>query len=634
MRINVQKVMVLGPNSKKRLFFKRAQELGIAEFIGTHPEGVDKPADIQNYMDALHILRAMVPVEQAAQTDYHSAHILARNTNEHQETIEHLLEKKRILEKEISRVEPFGDFSTYDLSSLQKQSGRIFQFFFSKGFKSHDELIHLNTFVGLEYYLSIATERRAYDGFIEIIIDKSAPELREELAEIEKNIDHLEIELSSMAHHKSLLQKGLINALNRYHLSEAIDKVDTYIEDKAFAVEAWVPKNKRTLLEGLTLELDLLLEPIQIEKSDKRPTFLENKGLARLGEDLVGIYDTPGSKDRDPSLWVFIFFGIFFSMIVADAGYGMLICLISIYIYHKYGKKKEGAMRRFSKLCLALSIGCIFWGIMLTSFFGVPVSPNNPMRKVSIIHYVVQQKAEYLMSKKGAAYNEIIKEYPKLADAKTPMEFLTTIKKQTDTGEKYIIYDKFSDNILIELAIFVGFIHICLSFIRYLDRAWAGLGWVIFMIGGYLFFPQMIDATSFIYFVFKIPQVGTPIIGLYMIYSGIALAVILAIVQNRLGGLGEIQLVIQVFSDVMSYLRIYALSLAGMIMATTFDHIGTTVPFYIGIFILIAGHTINFVLALMGGVIHGLRLNFIEWYHYSFVGGGRKFRPLSLLQID
>lgn len=634
MRIDVEKVLILGPNSVKRTFFKQVQELGIVEFISHHPERVDKPADIQNFMDALHVLRTMVPVKQAPEADFQSAHVLAHQTNEHKERLEHLLEQKRILEKDIARVAPFGDFSTYDLHALEKESGLIFQFFFSKNLQSHEELIHVGASMGLEYFLSIAKERKSFDGYIEMLIDKSEPELKEELAEVEREIDHLDIQLSTMAHHKELLKKGLINALNRYHLSEAIDKVDTYIEDKAFAIEAWVPKNKRHQLEELASELDLLLEPIQMEKSDRPPTYLENKRLARLGEDLVNIYDIPSSNDRDPSLWVFIAFGIFFSMIVADAGYGLLICAISLYLYFKVGRKKPGAIRRFSKLSLALSIGCIFWGIMLTSFFGISVSPESPLRKVSAVHYAVVRKADYLMHRKGPTYQELIKEYPKLAEAKTPMQFLMGVSKETDTGEKFVVYSNFTDNILIELAIFIGFVHLSLSFLRYLDRSWAGIGWVLFMIGGYLYFPQMIQATSFIYYLFGIPQTGSPEVGLYLIYCGIGLAVVLAIIQHRLKGLAEIQLIIQVFADVMSYLRIYALSLAGMIMGETFDHIGTSVPIYVGIFIILAGHSINFVLALMGGVIHGLRLNFIEWYHYSFEGGGNKWKPLTLLKID
>ncbi len=123
-------------------------------------------------------------------------------------------------------------------------------------------------------------------------------------------------------------------------------------------------------------------------------------------------------------------------------------------------------------------------------------------------------------------------------------------------------------------------------------------------------------------------------IGRILVYGGLSLAVILAVLQRRLVGVTEILGVIQVFADVMSYLRIYALSLAGMIMGSTFNRIAMGMPWYFGIFILLGGHTVNFTLALMGAIIHGLRLNFIEWYHWSFEGGGKPFEPLKLLKFE
>jgi V/A-type H+-transporting ATPase subunit I len=91
---------------------------------------------------------------------------------------------------------------------------------------------------------------------------------------------------------------------------------------------------------------------------------------------------------------------------------------------------------------------------------------------------------------------------------------------------------------------------------------------------------------------------------------------------------------IQVFADVLSYLRLYALALAGMIMATTFNDMGMTVGLLGGFIVILAGHAVNILLGIMAGVIHGLRLNFIEWYHFSFDGGGRLFKPLKLLKSE
>ena len=59
---------------------------------------------------------------------------------------------------------------------------------------------------------------------------------------------------------------------------------------------------------------------------------------------------------------------------------------------------------------------------------------------------------------------------------------------------------------------------------------------------------------------------------------------------------------------------------------------GIIIGLVVGSVVILAGHSINIALGTMGGVIHGLRLNFIEWYHYSFEGEGRLFNPLRKLK--
>ncbi len=292
-------------------------------------------------------------------------------------------------------------------------------------------------------------------------------------------------------------------------------------------------------------------------------------------------------------------------------------------------KKNEG-LKRVLRLSTYLSLVCITWGVLSASFFGIDFAPESKFKKLSLVNWMVEQKAEYFLTKKPASNDTLVKEYPELKDVSTPEALLTTVKRDG----KYEIYNEFTDNVLIELAIFLGTIHIILSFLRYLDRNWAGAGWILFIIGSYLFFPSVLGAVSLIHYIFHVPYEEGTIIGKYLLYSGLGLTVVLAIIQKRLGGLAEIMNVIQVFADIMSYLRIYALSLAGMIMAATFNEIGGKAPIYLGIFIILAGHLINLTLAIMGGVIHGLRLNFIEWYHYSFEGGGKMFNPLKLIKLD
>ena len=93
--------------------------------------------------------------------------------------------------------------------------------------------------------------------------------------------------------------------------------------------------------------------------------------------------------------------------------------------------------------------------------------------------------------------------------------------------------------------------------------------------------------------------------------------------------------VIELFADILSYLRLYALGLAGMILASTFNDMGLglmeSFGVIVGSIVIVVGHMINIVVGIMGGTIHGLRLNFIEWYHHCFEGGGKLFQPLKLL---
>ena len=193
-------------------------------------------------------------------------------------------------------------------------------------------------------------------------------------------------------------------------------------------------------------------------------------------------------------------------------------------------------------------------------------------------------------------------------------------------------FSAFKKNILLELSLLAGVIHIGLSFGRYIKRNWSGIGWILFLIGGYLFFPSMVDATSMINFMGLMSKGVATFVGQIVLFSGIGLALVLGIIQKRLMGLTEITNVIQVFSDVLSYLRLYALGLAAMVMAETFNDIAIKVGVVLGIVILILGHSLNLVLGIMGGIIHGLRLNFIEWYHHSFTGDGKLFNPLKLFK--
>ena len=147
-----------------------------------------------------------------------------------------------------------------------------------------------------------------------------------------------------------------------------------------------------------------------------------------------------------------------------------------------------------------------------------------------------------------------------------------------------------------------------------------------------MFFPKILSATSIIHFMGIIPRVEAFEVGQQLFWGGIALALILAFIQNKWAGLIELSKPIELFADILSYLRLYALGLAAMILAGTFNDMGMRLGFAAGFFVILMGHIVNIAVSIMGGTIHGLRLNFIEWYHHSFEGGGKLFNPLKLMK--
>jgi V/A-type H+/Na+-transporting ATPase subunit I len=630
MRIDVHKYLILGPSSKRASFYKEAQKMGCIQFQG--PKRLEPSQDVQLFIDALHVLRRMAPKKEGRPAEVYAPNMMARQIVEHNERLERLIEEERTLQKEIDRLLPFGEFSLDQVREIEKRSGWRFQFFYCKSGKvdyfAFDNLFKISTHAEIDYFLSLSSQKRALKGLTEMQIIKGLSDLRTELAGVHREMDQHQGELTSLSYHKNLLQNGLRQALNRFDLEEAQNHADKPIQGRLFAAEAWVPDNKLEQVQKLAESNSMAIERIQVENKDRPPTYLENQGAAKLGEDLIDIYDTPAASDRDPSLWVFGAFAIFFSMIVADVGYGLI--LLGLAGYFSWKLKPTGMLKRFLTLTTCLALGCIFWGTMVASFFGLDVAPDSPIRDISIIHWMVLQKAKYFIQIKPTAYLDLLKQYPQLGGITDPLKFLMGAKSTASGGSPFPLYEEFTRNVLIELSLFVGVIHVALSLLRYVDRHWAGLGWVISMIGGYLFFAVYIHSISLVHYVFGVPYEAGAQIGQYLLIGGLVSALVLAIVQHKTAGLGEIAQVIGIFADIMSYLRIYALSLAGMIMGSTFDNIGLGLPIYIGIFIILAGHLVNFTLALMGGVIHGLRLNFIEWYHYSFEGGGVKFRPLFL----
>ncbi|MEN9655067.1 MAG: V-type synthase subunit, partial [Chlamydiota bacterium] len=526
MIIDLHKVLLYGAKEEMDRFFMLAQRAGFCEFIGTErKKSLELPPEAKTLVAAIKIAKrhTIHPADAPAMAD--GAVSFAEKIVAFQAQSETLREQARMVKAEIARICVFGDFSIDELKSLEQETKRVFQFFCMKTDLAHEtvlpkELIYVGTEYDLDYFVSIQQERAQYPKMMEILIEEPVGVLRDKQAALHRQIAAVEADLRLHANALYDLQHGLVIWLNEYRLNLAKHDAAIHLNGSLFFIEAWIPATRLDALKGLISHLDVQYEEIAVDPSEPKPTYMENHGASKMGEDLVQIYDTPSPTDKDPSMWVLTFFSLFFAMIISDAGYGLIYLLIGLFLRWKI-PNLAGNLRRLVKTILLCATTCILWGVATASYFGIEIGPDNPLRTTSFLHYLASQKAEYHYEHQDDVYHEYVREFPAVAQAQDGHAFLVLAARPTHAGTHYVALEEFYDNLLMEFSFLVGIIHIGLSLLRYSLRNKANIGWVMFMAGGYLFFPSILDATTLPNILGLISKPVAHFVGEWLVYSGI-----------------------------------------------------------------------------------------------------------------
>lgn len=636
MREDVRKFLFLGLEEEKEAFFKRAQAQGVIHFIDPYLSShKDIPQDVQRLTAAIKVLRGLPPAEQEENFNGVKEDSIVDEILRLHEQREKLQERLRVLAMEISRIEVFGHFSFEDIAYIERKGKCVIQFFCARPNLYVEEpmpenLLFVTSEHGLDYYIAINEHPVTYERMVEMKFEHSLTALQNIHEAAQKQQHEIEHELKKYAKYNEFLHQAMIGKLNRYNLNHTQTYVQQVMGGTLFAVEGWVPANQVDQLKQVVGDLNIYWEEIAIEPTDIIPTYLENEGLSRLGEDLVHIYDTPSATDKDPSMWVLGGFALFFAFIIGDAGYGLVYLALALFLRYKYPNLK-GLAKRVLNLFTLLCLGCVIWGTLMTSFFGMQIGLDNPLRKLSLVQWLAEKKAAYHLHRDDEVVREWKGKYCELEGVKDPHEFVCF---SADPKQGFVVLNRLTDNVMFELALFVGVVHLILSLLRYVGRNWQNIGWIAFLIGAYLYFPYYLKTPSFLNFVGGVDLVKGGEFGFQLMLGGIGIAWILSIIRHGWTGIFEIMVLIQVFADTLSYLRLYALGLAGAIVGSTINEIASGLPLMAGVLLIVISHFVNIILGTMSGIIHGLRLNFLEWYHYSFEGGGKRFQPLKLLKRE
>lgn len=637
MRIPVRKYLFIGSRKAHAEFFEKAQKEGVMQFISVSGEKPHHlPKAIVELQQAISILRKQAVRLKEQYFEFSEVPDLVKKILEAKREIENCHEEVRLIKTEIVKVQPLGDFNLKEIEELKAETKKEIQFFFIRHGRLMAEeipkdLIFLKREFDFDYYMYVGDHKFVSSLFTEINVTRSLSELKFDLNRFNALAHEKEQELKNFTAYQDSLTDYLFKEMNEINLTFAKNDVDMHLDQYLFAIEAWIPENKLDSVTRLLQGLPIYAEEVRTEEGDKIPTYLENKGLGKIGEDLLEIYDTPSITDKDPSPWMIWPFAIFFGMIIADAAYGMVFLLTSLFLWWKFSDAK-GAKRRFLTLFTILSSVSIIWGVMVGSYFSVTFDPGHPLNRISLLYPLATHKVDYNMKHNTPLYKEWLQDFPKLAGVNNASEFMEKAVTEKNGTETFPVMAEMYDSILLEIALIVGILHLSLAFFRNLYRNWAGIGWIATMFGGFLYFPKVLDSITIVNYMNWMTPATSIFVGQQLLYYGMGVAILLSIIQSKWSGILSILKILEIFADTLSYLRLYALGLASLVLGATFNQIGMTYGGYaFGWLIILIGHIINISLAAGGGLIHGLRLHFLEWFHHCFEGEGYKFNPLRLL---
>ena len=321
---------------------------------------------------------------------------------------------------------------------------------------------------------------------------------------------------------------------------------------------------------------------------DNPPISFRNNRFVKMFEVLTDMYGRPAYDGFDPTPFISVFFLLFFAFCMGDAGYGLILIALG------FALKKVKGFSDLSPLVVTLGIGTFVIGFLFHTFFSIDISTWSifaPIRKIFLPSKIAGYDGTMVLS---------------LIVGVVHISLAMVVKALKETSHK-------------------GFL-----------SALGTWGWTILIVGGVAvgaaFLAGVLDSavTKWVIIVLG----GLSAVGIFLLND---------IHRNPLINIGAglwdtYNMASGLLGDVLSYLRLYALGLAGSMLGMAFNSIGSMIlgdghnvflwiPFLL---IVIVGHTLNIAMAALGAFVHPLRLNFLEFFKNSgYEAVGRKYSPLK-----
>jgi V/A-type H+-transporting ATPase subunit I len=495
--------------------------------------------------------------------------------------IEHLEEYGGELKQKIIEWQEWGDFDPVLVQELARRDIHIkFYQIPLREFKNMPEAAIVKRVCvknGSAYCLLIS-KGNIECAFKEIALPKmSLAQMRERLGQNEAYTADLKKQLKEyLCYRQALL--GVRNELKKeIEFQEALNGMG---QASGFAyLTGYAPAEEEPVLSALAKKEKwgiLITEPSQ---DDNVPTLIRNpRWIAIISPIFKFLEILPGYRELDISLPFLIFLSIFFGILIGDAGYGLVYALITFFFQQKARKTRQNTSAFF--LFYIFSFCAIIWGLLTATFFG----------------------HEWLIK----------------------------------AGFKPLVLILTDEKVLQRFCFFIGALHLSVghgwrgmlklpSLSALSDAGWICLLWAAFFIAG-----TLILGDSF------------PFFGKWLIIAGASLVILFTNPQKNIlkavgRGLGALALsLMNSFTDLVSYIRLFAVGLAGIAIADAFNAMaamvakGNIFTFAAAILIAIIGNTLGIVLGPVSVLVHGVRLNVLEFSAHANVSwSGISYKPLK-----
>lgn len=517
-----------------------------------------------------------------------------------------LLQEKNTVEQAIAdsqrhkkEVEMWGDFSTERLHQLE-DAGYKLRFFMCAD-KYFDPSFGIEVASrGSAIYFAAIESMMPYEEMVdvcnEIKLDKS-------IGEIERDI---EAQTGLLAAAKARIEAWQL--ANMENLKQELTDIEQQIdwrkvqlntnvlgEGALMLLEGYCPEEKAEVLNQMLDEAHIYYQAVDPVVTDNTPIQLRNNRFAKLFEVLTGMYGWPTYGEFDPTPILAPFYLLFFAMCMGDAGYGIMLVILGTLIAK--GKLKISMFDGLGPIIAVLGAGTTVVGFILGTFFGIP------LMEVSWYPEVLKS---LIVSGQVAGY-----------DAQ------------------------------MVLAVGIGVFHICFAMVvkalcytkRFGFRESVSVwGWLLLIVGSL--------STIILSMALTLPIEVTKwtLIGIASV-SALGIYVFNTPGRNPLINIGAglwetYNMATGILGDVLSYVRLYALGLAGGMLGKAFNDLATMpaggsmdgatwqwLPFVV---IVLLGHTLNLLMSGLGAFVHPLRLTFVEYFKNSgYEGKGTLYRPFA-----